>query len=205
MRILIVEDDANLRPLERDLLESMGHEVDEATNADDALAMLQGDPDIELVLLDLGLPPAPQDITEGIRFLSEAMRWNHTIKVIVVSGQSHPDALMRCVECGAFDILAKPFRRQAVENALARALLYSTASKQLRDHGKKYPVTVVADATSEEGLKLAREEVMVKIIRSVLVDTNFNVSETARRLNITREHLYYFMKKYGIERPPDQH
>jgi two-component system, response regulator RegA len=64
-------------------------------------------------------------------------------------------------------------------------------------------VTVVADATSEEGLKLAREEVMVKIIRSVLVETSFNVSESARRLNITREHLYYFIKKYGIDRPAD--
>ncbi|MDP4801696.1 MAG: response regulator [Burkholderiaceae bacterium] len=203
MRILIVEDDPNLRPLERELLESMGYEVDEATNADDALAMLRGDPDIELVMLDLGLPPAPQDISEGIRFLKEAMLWNHTIKVIVVSGQGHQDALMRCVEGGAFDILTKPFRRAAVAASLERAALYRNVGKQLRDHGKKHPVTVVADATSEEGLKLAREEVMVKIIRSVLVETSFNVSESARRLNITREHLYYFIKKYGIDRPAD--
>ena len=69
MRILIVEDDASLRLMLRDLVESLGHSVDEATNATDALAMLQGDDELELILLDLGLPPAPQDISEGVRFL----------------------------------------------------------------------------------------------------------------------------------------
>ncbi|MGA1350985.1 MAG: helix-turn-helix domain-containing protein [Burkholderiaceae bacterium] len=32
----------------------------------------------------------------------------------------------------------------------------------------------------------------------------FNVSETARRLNISREHLYYYIKKYGIQRPDSE-
>ena len=76
MRVLIVEDDPSLRPLQRELVESLGHEVDEATNAADALAMLKGDPEIELVLLDLGLPPDAQGISEGIRFLREARLWN---------------------------------------------------------------------------------------------------------------------------------
>lgn len=203
MRILIVEDDPSLRPLERDLLEALGHEVDEATNADDALAMLRGDPDIELVLLDLGLPPAPQDITEGIRFLSQAKLWNGHLKVVVVSGQSHEDALIGCIEAGAFDILPKPFKRQQVETALERALLFSRTEKTMRLQNKKIPVTVVADASTEEGLKLAREEVVERLIRTVLTETNFNVSETARRLNVTREYLYYYLKKYQIDRPAE--
>ena len=65
MRVLIVEDDPSLRPLQRELVESLGHEVDEATNAADALAMLKGDPEIELVLLDLGLPPDMQVSRRG--------------------------------------------------------------------------------------------------------------------------------------------
>ncbi|MBM3377592.1 MAG: response regulator [Betaproteobacteria bacterium] len=203
MRILIVEDDPNLRPLERDLLETMGHEVDEATNADDGLAMLKGDPEIEVVLLDLGLPPAPQDITEGIRFIQETLAWNSTIKIVVVTGQSHEDALLRCVEHGAFDVLAKPFQREDVQTALNRALMFSQSEKRLRSEDRKFPVMVVADASTEEGLKLARESVIERIIRSVLIDTGFNVSESSRRLNITREHLYYFLKKYGIDRPTD--
>jgi DNA-binding NtrC family response regulator len=62
----------------------------------------------------------------------------------------------------------------------------------------------VADASTEEGLKQAREEVIERLVRTVLVDTGFNVSETARRLNISREHLYYYIKKYGIQRPDSE-
>jgi len=202
MRVLIIEDDHQLRPLQRELVENLGHEVDEATNAKDGLAMLKGDPDIELVLLDLGLPPAPQDITEGLWFLQEARLWDALLKVVVVSGQSHEDAQLRCVEAGAFDVLSKPFGREQLASALHRAAFFSRMERRLRDKGGKFPVMVVADVSSEEGLKMAREEVVERIIRTTLAQTGHNVSEAARRLGITREHLYYYIKKYGIERPP---
>jgi two-component system response regulator RegA len=204
MRVLIVEDDPSLRPLQRELVEALGHEVDEATNASDALAMLKGDPDIELVLLDLGLPPDVQGISEGVRFLREARLWNAFLKVVVVTGQSHDDALLSCVEEGAFDFLTKPFRQAQVKAALQRAVLFSQSEKTLRSQDRKFSVMVVANASTEEGLKQAREEVIERLVRTVLVDTGFNVSETARRLNISREHLYYYIKKYGIQRPDSE-
>jgi DNA-binding NarL/FixJ family response regulator len=60
--------------------------------------MLKGDPDIELVLLDLGLPPDVQGISEGVRFLREVRLWNAFLKVVVVTGQSHDDALLSFLE-----------------------------------------------------------------------------------------------------------
>jgi DNA-binding NtrC family response regulator len=203
MRILIVEDDASLRLMLRDLVESLGHSVDEATNATDALAMLQGDDELELVLLDLGLPPAPQDISEGVRFLTALASWNSHRKVIVISGQSHEDAQKCVVEFGAMSMLTKPFKRDHLEFAINQAELWLRNEKKLREDDQKYSVMVVADASSEEGLKAAREAVMVKLIRNTLAETNFNVSETSRRLNISRENLYYFMKRFNIVRPDE--
>lgn len=203
MRILIVEDDASLRLMLRDLVESLGHSVDEATNATDALAMLQGDDELELVLLDLGLPPAPQDISEGVRFLTALASWNSHRKVIVISGQSHEDAQKCVVEFGAMSMLTKPFKRDHLEFAINQAELWLRNEKKLREDDQKYSVMVVADASSEEGLKAAREAVMVKLIRNTLSETNFNVSETSRRLNISRENLYYFMKRFNIVRPDE--
>jgi DNA-binding NtrC family response regulator len=58
--------------------------------------------------------------------------------------------------------------------------------------------------SSEEGLKMAREEVVERIVRTTLGETGHNVSEAARRLGITREHLYYYIKKYGIVRPEEE-
>jgi DNA-binding NtrC family response regulator len=203
MRILIVEDDASLRLMLRDLVESLDHSVDEATNATDALAMLQGDDELELVLLDLGLPPAPQDISEGVRFLTALASWNSHRKVIVISGQSHEDAQKCVVEFGAMSMLTKPFKRDHLEFAINQAELWLRNEKKLREDDQKYSVMVVADASSEEGLKAAREAVMVKLIRNTLAETNFNVSETSRRLNISRENLYYFMKRFNIVRPDE--
>lgn len=204
MRVLIIEDDHQLRPLQRALVEELGHEADEATNARDGLAMLKGDPEIELVMLDLGLPPDPQDITEGLWFLEQARLWNALLKVIVVSGQSHEDAQLRCVEAGAFDVLSKPFSKERLEFALSKAAFFSRSERTLRNQGGKFPVMVVADVSSEEGLKMAREEVVERIVRTTLGETGHNVSEAARRLGITREHLYYYIKKYGIVRPDEE-
>jgi two-component system response regulator RegA len=35
----------------------------------------------------------------------------------------------------------------------------------------------------------------------VLAASGYNVAETARRLGLAREHVYYYLKKYGIQRP----
>ncbi|NBT35714.1 MAG: response regulator [Betaproteobacteria bacterium] len=203
MRILVVEDDANLRALYRSLLESLGHEVDESTNAQDALAMLMGDHEIELVILDLGLPPVTDGFSEGIRFLNDARKHNAHLKVIVASSQSQNEALLRCVEAGAFDILTKPFTKDGVTFAIHRAQRFIEAERRLRGLDRKFPVMVVADATTDDALRLARDEVMERLIRSVLFETRHNVSEASRRLNVTREQLYYYLKKFGIDRPAE--
>jgi DNA-binding NtrC family response regulator len=46
-----------------------------------------------------------------------------------------------------------------------------------------------------------REQPMQKLIISLIEKNNFNVSATARELQMSREHLYYYLKKYKIQRP----
>ncbi len=57
MSVLIVEDQTEVRNTLSALVESLGFEVDLATNTTDGLAMLSDDSEIGVVLLDLGLPP----------------------------------------------------------------------------------------------------------------------------------------------------
>jgi DNA-binding NtrC family response regulator len=59
---------------------------------------------------------------------------------------------------------------------------------------------IVADGSSEESAKNTKDAVMTKLFRTVLNDTKHNASAAARRLNMSREHLYYYLKKYGIKR-----
>ena len=201
MRILVVEDDKTLRLASRGLLENLGHVVDESDNGDDALEMLIGDPEIRIVILDLGLPPHIHRPEGGLSFLRSVRALGLPVKVIVASSQAQQEALLDCVECGAFDILQKPFDLRALEQSLKRAALFSDAERRLRETGQKFPVLIVADSSSEGGIKAAREEVIERLVRATLSDTEHNVSETARRLSLTREQVYYYLKKFGISRP----
>jgi len=107
------------------------------------------------------------------------------------------------VEFGAMSMLTKPFKRDHLEFAINQAELWLRNEKKLRLEDQKFSVMVVADTSTEEGLKQAREALMEKLIRNTLNEAEFNVSETSRRLNINRENLYYFMKRFGIVRPAE--
>jgi type IV pilus assembly protein PilB len=55
-RILVVDDDADARLLIRTLMEQEGFEVEEAQDGDRALKLLEGEPDVSMVILDLDMP-----------------------------------------------------------------------------------------------------------------------------------------------------
>lgn len=201
MRILVVEDDKTLRLASRALLESLGHEVDESDNRDDAMDMLIGDPEIGIVILDLGLPPSAHLPEGGLSFLRSVRALGLPVKIIVASAQADDEALLSCIESGAFDILHKPFDLRSLAQSLRRAELFAQAERRLRETGQKFPVLIVADSSSEGGIKAAREEIIERMVRTTLSDTQHNVSESARRLSLTREQVYYYIKKFGITRP----
>ena len=39
-----------------------------------------------------------------------------------------------------------------------------------------------------------------RLVRTVMADANYNVAQAARQLGLSREHMYYFIRKFGIER-----
>jgi DNA-binding NtrC family response regulator len=200
MRVLIVEDQSEIRELLRRQVEALGFSADEATNRQDGLAMLFGDSEIGAVILDLGLPPKADHFEEGLTFLKIVQAKNSLAKVIVLTGQSSPVVTMRAIEQGAFDYLEKPVDRQALQYSLQRAMLFRDAHANLRE-SSKISLHLVADAATEINTKALREQPMQKLIMSLLEKNNFNVSATARELQMSREHLYYYLKKYKIQRP----
>jgi DNA-binding NtrC family response regulator len=201
-RVLIVEDEPELRKILRAMIESIGFPVDESTNREDGLAMLSGDRDIGIVLLDLGLPPTANNYAEGIRFLKEARNRSSLTKIIVLTGRDSPDATGSAIEHGASDYLTKPVDGSALVNAVKRAALYFQYELLMLEHSK-VAIHVVADASQTDSVQGVKDKAMVQLIRTVLTDVHHNISEAARRLNISREHLYYYIKKYNILRPEE--
>jgi DNA-binding NtrC family response regulator len=201
-RVLIVEDEPELRKILRALIESIGFPVDESTNRQDGLAMLGGDRDIGIVLLDLGLPPVTEDYHEGIWFLKEAQQRSSLTKIIVLTGRDAPDVALKAIEFGAADYLTKPFDGPSLINAVKRAAFYHQQQSILLGQSK-ISIQLVADTSKPDSVQCLKDDATLQTIRTVLTETNHNISEASRRLNISREHLYYYIKKYDIHRPED--
>lgn len=109
-RILIVDDEQQIRRFLRISLASQGYAVLEAENGEQALAMVYTQaPDV--VLLDLGLPDMDgHEVLQGIREHS-------TVPVIVVSVRDREEEKVFSLDNGANDYVTKPF---GIQELLAR-------------------------------------------------------------------------------------
>jgi DNA-binding NtrC family response regulator len=195
--ILLVEDDSSLRLMLRGVLEMQGFAVLEADDRDSGLDILETHPHVGVVILDLGLPPSPHTPEEGLAFLRKTCEIPHPVKVIVLTGQDQESAALEAIKEGAFDFLAKPAASSAIIQAVRRAFLFCHKEREMAAGGF---TRVQVNARISDGLKVAREEVEEKLIRHVLQETGFNVNQSAARLGLKRESIYYFLKKFGIER-----
>src|SRR5215831_13341174 len=111
MRILVVEDHADLVGLLAKALARAGLDVDSARNAADAEASLRG-VHYAAVVLDLGLPDA-----DGLTVLEAMRRRRDETPVLILSARGGLDDRVKGLHKGASDYLVKPF---AMEELVAR-------------------------------------------------------------------------------------
>ncbi len=121
-RVLVVDDDPVCRKVARQQLTKNGFDAVESESGEDAIARLQVDDRIGLVVLDLGLPGMQGD--EVLRHLRESPA-TANVPVIVLTGSPDPDLEVRLMEEGADDYLRKPLEPRRfitrVRAALRRA------------------------------------------------------------------------------------
>ena len=86
----------------------------------------------QVVLLDLGLPPNPNDTTEGMATLAALLTLDRNAKVIIVSGQSDRDNAMRAIGAGAYDFLSKPLDLEQLRLLLQRCVFVSELERGYR-------------------------------------------------------------------------
>jgi DNA-binding NarL/FixJ family response regulator len=104
MKFLVVDDHALTREGVRLALGVLGEDVTviDAATVDAALSAVHGHPDIDLVLLDLGLPGAG-----GFAFLDELRRERNTVPVVVISGADERSQVLKALDRGALGFIPK--------------------------------------------------------------------------------------------------
>lgn len=122
-RILIVEDEASLRNIEKMILEGAGYEVLTAEDPETGLGLLEkGDPKIDLLVLDIMLPKF--DGFEALRRLRQ-MPNARAVPVIVLSAQTEHRERIKGLNLGAVEYLGKPFKGQDLLRAIDECLFSS--------------------------------------------------------------------------------
>ncbi len=122
-KILVVDDERNIRATLGDILGDEGHEVCFAENGDRALgAIPEEDPDV--VLLDIQLPRR-----DGLSVLEEIKKRGYDCEVIMISGHGTIESAVRAIKIGAYHFLQKPLAMIEVRQLVRHA----AEAKQQRD------------------------------------------------------------------------
>ena len=122
-RILVVDDEPDLRDILQCNLEAAGYEVDTAASAEEALPLMNGNPD--LLLLDVMMGGM-----SGFAF-AQLLREEQGVKVpiIFLTAKDTEDDLLQGFSVGADDYISKPFSLQEVQ-ARVKAVLRRSAKEE---------------------------------------------------------------------------
>lgn len=111
-KVLVVDDSRAIREIEKRYLEELGFEVFEAQNGEEALKVLEENPDIKLILLDWHMP-----IMNGYECLLRIRsnpKWVD-LKVMMVTTENQQRNVVEAIRAGANEYLMKPFDKEMLE------------------------------------------------------------------------------------------
>ncbi|MBL7077194.1 MAG: PEP-CTERM-box response regulator transcription factor [Kiritimatiellae bacterium] len=128
--LLIVDDDEGIQTQMKWALAD-DYEVVLAQDRESARkAMGEAHPDV--ALLDLGLPPRPNDTEEGFKALGELLAERPAAKIIVITGQGEKENALKAIGEGAYDFLGKPIEIDELKVILKRAFHVSQLEQEYR-------------------------------------------------------------------------
>lgn len=126
-RILVVDDDPQIRRVLRTTLSAARYEVETASGGEEALEMMK-DRQFHLVLLDLTMPGV-----DGFE-LCRTLRASSEAEIIIISVRSVEKDIIAGLDAGADDYVTKPFRMPEVLARIRSALRRSVASLESGPH-----------------------------------------------------------------------
>jgi CheY-like chemotaxis protein len=125
-KILLIDDETNIRLMMKLTLEHAGYQVETAADGPEGLAKYADGKSFDLVLLDQRMPGM-----SGIEVQTEIYRRNKGAKIILITAFGTIDLALEAIQAGASDFLRKPFTaetlRQAVTSAIERPVTHLNA------------------------------------------------------------------------------
>jgi CheY-like chemotaxis protein/anti-sigma regulatory factor (Ser/Thr protein kinase) len=119
-RILVVDDEIDVRGTLSEMIESLGYEVTAAENGARALDRVKTEK-IDLIITDLSMPEK-----SGLELIVDAKRMSPNIPIAVISAYGNVENTTYALTRGAFSFIAKPFKMSQIKDVIRKG-------KQLRE------------------------------------------------------------------------
>jgi two-component system, OmpR family, phosphate regulon sensor histidine kinase PhoR len=143
LRILVVDDERDIRDASERILTRMGFHVRKAKRGDEAIDLLPDD-NISIMLLDLKMPGM-----DGMEVLKHVREQDPKILIIIITGYATVDTAIEAMKRGAYDFIPKPFEPdhlRAVVNRARERLTLTREAKRLEEQRKR----TLADLDTEK-------------------------------------------------------
>jgi two-component system response regulator HydG len=161
-RILVVDDQKNMRATTALVLRQEGYEVAEAESGESALSRLLSEP-FDVVLTDLRMEPL-----DGLAVLRGAVEVSPTTQVIVMTGYGTVESAVAAMQAGAHDYISKPFKDQELLVRVQRALEKRRLLVDLGLFGDEFRERYKLDALV--GRSTPMRELLTKMVRVAPTD-----------------------------------
>lgn len=141
-RVLIVDDEENIRELTRLALETAGYEVGEAASGLEAFAIIGSDESWDAVLLDQKMPGmVGTDVLRRLKVMLPGAR------IIMMTAYASVELAIEAMKLGATDFVRKPMTPEILRNALTAALAKAPEPRQPTTPNEASPVSHLRTVT----------------------------------------------------------
>ncbi|MGE4546237.1 MAG: sigma-54-dependent transcriptional regulator [Desulfurella sp.] len=120
MKVLVVDDDEQLRIALFSTLKHLSHDCILAQNAKEALILLKKE-SFDLILSDLKMPK-----TDGIELLKQVKQNNINTPFVIMTAFGTIETAVLAIKLGAFDFIVKPFSKETIEKIISLSVSYNT-------------------------------------------------------------------------------
>ncbi len=124
-RVLVIDDEENIRKSLKMILEYEGFQFLEAGDGEDGLRTIDETPGLDIVLLDIKMPGR-----DGLDILKDIKAKPFSPEVIMISGQGTIHTAVEATKRGAFEFLEKPLHRDRVLLTIRNALTQNSLARE---------------------------------------------------------------------------
>ena len=159
IEILIVDDNADIRNILKELILDAGYKTRVAANYNQALAEIDKKmPDV--AILDVKLDKGDND---GIELLSHIKSKNNDVPVIIITGHANVELAVSALKHGAFEFIEKPFDKTRLLNFVKRAVENLNLKSQNKEYETKlfYSYDLIGESKNISSIRDQIEKISI--------------------------------------------